>query len=83
MSKDTPEANEIWTQKGRKDKYPIRILGIYKSFYGDYVHWCYFCEADLEIENDNIRMDKFLENYTYLGKSKANIDDLFKTENEE
>lgn len=83
MSKEKPEANEIWTQKGRKDKYPIRILGVYKSFYGDYIHWCYFCEADLEIENNNIRMDKFLENYKYVGNGKVSIKELFDVESAE
>ena len=32
---------------------------------------------------DGFKERKFLELHKYLGKSKANIDDLFKTENEE
>ena len=43
--------------------------------YGDLLHIT-------DVRGDE-RYTKFSEYYTYLGKSKANINDLFKTENEE
>lgn len=76
MSKDTPEVGDVWYTKSKKaGNKRIIISGIKNSVV--YVlsengvastRWCYVFKNG---------------NYTYLGKSKANIDDLFKTENEE
>lgn len=81
MSKDTPEVGDIW--KDNNTKKPIYVFGIYKTSWGEYVCWCYYWEKELELISENVGKKLFLQNYTYLGKSKVNINDLFKTENEE
>ncbi|MCM1497300.1 MAG: hypothetical protein NC124_02425 [Clostridium sp.] len=80
MSKKYPKANEIWRAKGSKNNRPIRILGIYKSSWGDYVCFCYFVEKDLEVDNDSRGIKTFLKNYTYVGKAQVSVNDWFKVE---
>lgn len=76
MSKDTPEVGDVYLRDFSFGKFKSTIhtiengvvYSISKNGYKIYV-----CV-------DNSR--DFYKNYDYLGKSKANIDDLFKTENE-
>ncbi|MBQ8677203.1 MAG: hypothetical protein IJ529_01895 [Alphaproteobacteria bacterium] len=81
MSKDTPEAGDIFYNEKLDEKIYIYKLWeddkkgkfvklLIKETYG------LFLEA-LLLKDINF------ESMKYLGKSKANIDDLFKTENEE
>ena len=72
MSKDTPEVGDIYLDT----RYNLKFVVI-KSRNNLY---------DIFTENLTayLKFGKgFTEYSTYLGKSKANIDDLFKTENEE
>lgn len=70
MSKDKPEVGDVWENKtGRLRVYitKVDVWGI------------------IGISSSGAAVSKnmyHLEKYTYLGKSKANIEDLFKTENE-
>ena len=60
-----------------------RITSIYKCCDGDcIIHLAYLDEYN-RISEEVIFLSAMNKHYKYLGKSKANIDDLFKTENEE
>lgn len=77
MSKDTPEVGDVWG-----DEYDNRVFISYggKSIILFYI---LVIVEDLMLARELTKSRKeFLDEYTYLGKSKANIDDLFKTENE-
>ena len=66
----TPEVGDIWiSPKGIK----IYITQVCPRFY---------VVTEKGIATTRFWAD-FNKNYTYLGKSKVNINDLFKTENEE
>ena len=79
MSKDTPEVGDIYGNIG--DRRLCRIT--YISPYGN-VHYAYCDEyGNIKEGIDALVMFKGKEFYIYLGKSKTNINDLFKTENEE
>lgn len=72
MSKDrVPEVGDIWVNKtGTKKYYVVSVSNKY----------VYCLVKGLGISTKYYGL---FQNYTYLGKSKANINDLFKTENEE
>ncbi len=77
MSKDTPEVGDIWIDNLSCEKKRYHIID---------------CPSELvlavkikrgRIYTQEFYIGAFLNEFTYLGKSKANINDLFKTENEE
>lgn len=78
MSKDTPEVGDVW-----EDEWGYKVL-ILKTFIN-------YSEAISEnfayriIYNKGCAKKDYkdISRYDYIGKSKANIDDLFKTENEQ
>jgi len=76
MSKDKPEVGDVFLDTTNHLK--LRVL--YRS--GTPNTW-------QVLGTDGIYVEKYIdcvfwgEQYKYLGHSKANIDDLFKTENEE
>ena len=93
MSKDrTPEVGDVWEYK-TDDKHKIHIVSKHKCYPLDgkfrsidecQIFECvHRCNSRKELETSNYLYEDIIEYYTYLGKSKANIDDLFKTENEE
>lgn len=76
MSKDiTPEVGDVW-------KYHNCFPNMLITNVSDKAVDCLYCEED-EFKTLCFEKDIFTKNSKYLGKSKANIDDLFKTENEE
>ena len=76
MSKDTPEVGDVWElANGSIFHYKYYILEV--RVWSDYIE---------VLSNSMVKTQKnrnFFKNCIYLGKSKANINDLFKTENEE
>jgi len=88
MSKE-PEVGDIWIHK--KGDYPIHITDVGSNFiefvgytvdeYTKTKHRQYYTNSFSSLNNDE-RYTRFTEIHKYLGKSKANINDLFKTENE-
>ena len=74
MSKDKPEVGDIWIDND--DKYKKYII-----FSVDYRTQT-ITVLDKHFWKSSFSYEIFTEYFTYLGKSKANIDDLFKTENE-
>jgi hypothetical protein len=75
MSKDTPEVGDIWIEKD--DKYKKYII-----LSANYITQT-ITVLDKHFWKSGFSYEMFTEYFTYLSKSKANIDDLFKTENEE
>lgn len=78
MSKEhiTPEVGDVWQYRYGLDK--VHIL----SILSDRIR-CVLLIDKRFVQQREYLTERFLEDYRYLGKSKANIDDLFKTENEE
>jgi hypothetical protein len=71
MSKDTPEVGDVWENPKTHHRHIILSIG------RDYKCFCDTGGISIKYSYD------FDETLEYIGKSKANIDDLFKTENEE
>ena len=76
MSKDKPEVGDVFYVK----HYPhLKRIITHKIEYKNIISYAVF-DGRLTYDTSLSRIKKEL---TYLGKSKANIDDLFKMENEE
>ena len=75
MSKDTPEVGDVWIDKDDKYKKYIIISSNYREQT--------ITVLDKHFWKSSFSYEIFTKFFTYLGKSKANIDDLFKTENED
>ena len=71
MSKDTPEVGDVWERDGIKNH--ITDVESYKE--GGTVFYT------TGFKSNFVSIEFFIKHFTYLGKSKANINDLFKTEN--
>lgn len=70
MSKDTPEIGDVFSYK----HYKMYVIAVQKDIHCVFLvtdGWKYWVTQSFVGEYD-----------TYIGKSKANINDLFKTENE-
>jgi len=77
MSKDTPEVGDVWDINGHK----ILLEQVGKKYNKEYVY--HICETPNGLKGYSVYTVSFIKAAgKYLGKSKANIDDLFKTENE-
>lgn len=75
MSKDTPEVGDVWEEKDLKIKYIFLDVTKHGSFV--------FAEYSRKTHDVGFIDTEDYKTLTYLGKSKAKIDNLFKTENEE
>lgn len=74
MSKDTPEAGDVWEYK---DGIKVYITMVDEETVES------FAILGGSVWGGSFRRDEFRKDHNYLGHSKANINDLFKTENEE
>ena len=79
MSKDTPEVGDVWQPKN--NEYSRVIVTYYSDEFEVLLIAIRYAGILQKIKKYHKRW--FVNNYKYLGKSKANIDDLFKTENDE
>ena len=75
MNKDTPEVGDVWIDNDDKHKKYIIMSA-------DYITQT-ITVLDKYFWKSGFSYEIFTKYFTYLGKSKANIDDLFKTENAE
>ena len=73
MSKDKPEVGDVWLNEAN---FNVNVFAVS-------VNICAFYVFNNNIWAGEFTKEEFLKTHTYLGKSKANIKDLFKTENEE
>ena len=78
MSKDTPEVGDIYGNIGDRGLCRITYISPYEN-----VHYAY-CDENGNIKEgiDGLIMFKDEEFYKYLGKSKANINELFEVQDE-
>lgn len=75
MSKDTPEVGDVWQANLSGIIYIITAVDVRDK------HRFYSMAQDGRTKIVLLDNDTIVDN-TYLGKSKASINDLFKTENE-
>lgn len=80
MSKERPEGGDVWKHKKHGNMLYITDA---TDNYIDFISYDkrdeiipYFSNIFSKLENDD-RFEKFTETHEYLGKSKANINDLF------
>lgn len=83
MSKDTPEVGDVWERN--KDKVRVYVNYLYGTDpdNNERIYGVYYDSRIHTLEIMYVYERSLKSNYSYLGKSKANIEDLFKTENEE
>lgn len=75
MSKDrTPEVGDVWIDKDDKYKKYIIISTDYRTQT--------ITVIDKQFWKSGFSYELFIKYYAYLGKSKANIEQLFEVENE-
>ena len=74
MSKEKPEVGDVWKLKTKIKVYKILILNEYEDSYDVLV-----TEQNRIWKTELITIDS---NFTYLGKSKVNIKELFEVEKE-
>lgn len=75
MSKDTPEVGDVWEIKDARTYITFLHNGFVDSV-------CRCCSSSY-VYDRTYTVNELVREGKYLGKSKANIDDLFDTENEE
>ena len=82
MSKDKPEVGDIFARIYETKVSNRRITSIYKCCDGDCLIHLAYLDEDNHISEEGIFFSTMNKHYKYLGHSNANINDLFKTENE-
>ena len=84
MSKDTPEVGDVWKYKNGMKFFIFRETTSNSMPFGEDIKYPAYevIEEDREL-NLHDELTFYNGNFSYIGKSKANINDLFKTENEE
>ena len=80
MSKDTPEVGDIWIDGYNRKILVTDVYDLINNGYAECIAIDIFRPEILKSFSIPFDVFQFLN---YLGKSKANINDLFKTENEE
>lgn len=80
MSKDKPEVGDVWVAK---DGYSRLVFICVNDYYYEYIeHYTKLIESfDIYRVND-IKDQSWKAGYKYLGKSKANLSDLFNVRRE-
>lgn len=76
MSEQMPEVGDLWIDC-KKEKEKVHIFGIYENGYGKYVCYGIYNPIYMEMGYRKIGLRLFLKAFKYLGKSKANINQLF------
>lgn len=80
MSKDKPEVGDVWGDAF--EKYYIEAIDILGEKNKKMVRTVKKVNEKYVVQRQYFQ-ENFIEDYRYLGQSKAKIEDLFKTENEE
>ena len=78
MCKDKPEVGDVW-----EDRQGWRVLIVERRFSHIRAISENFIIRIIDYRGIGFPNAENIGNFTYLGKSKVNINDLFKTENEE
>ena len=72
MSKEKPEVGDVW-----KDPYGEEAHILWVGYVGVYVRKYWITNYEYHYSIDRLDLNKFLKKYTYVGKSKVNIGELF------
>ena len=88
MSKENVEVGDVWKHKRLESLlYIIEVgtnfitfLGCVNDIFPHRTYKRYYVNS-FSILDDDPRYNRFTEDYEYKGKSKVNVEDLFKTEN--
>lgn len=79
MSKDrAPEVGDVWI-----DEFNHRMYISYSDDSTTCINVFYKTKSYIGLDKITVITKEFIKAFSYLGKSKATIDDLFKTEDEE
>ena len=81
MSELMPEVGDLWIDENIETDI-VHIFGIYQNSWGKYVCYGEYSPDYMEVSCNNIGLNLFLNRYKYLGKSKANINQLFEVDDE-
>ena len=74
MSKDKPEVGDVWINRS---SFRVHIIGIDED---GIIYSCFYSKN--ELWQGSFIKKEFLEQHEYLGKSKANINDLFEVQDD-
>lgn len=77
MNKDKPEVGDVWV-----DEYGEKSHILWVGYIVVYIRKYWITNYEYHYEVCKLDYDKFIRKWTYLGKSKINIDDIFKTNHE-
>lgn len=80
MSKDTPEVGDVWIDTETRFRMTFIMVS---DYYCEYIEHHTKLVEFFALYHFDTKYNDWKKGKKYLGKSKANIDDLFKTENEE
>lgn len=80
MSDKMPEVGDVWANKHIENKI-VHVFGIYQNAWGKYVCYGEYHPTDMEVFCGNTSVNFFSKEYNYLGKSKADIKQLFEVNN--
>lgn len=75
MSKEKPECGDVW-----KNNYGELAHIIYSGYIVIFERKYYITDYEHHYSIDKLDLNKFLKKYTYLGKSKVNLEELFDVE---
>ena len=73
-----PEVGDVW-----KDKYGEQAHILWVGYVVVYVRRYWINNYECHYEVCRLDYDRFIRKWTYVGKNKANIEQLFEVENEE
>lgn len=78
MSKDIPEVGDVWLDKNTHFRMTCIMVS---DYYCQYIEHCEkLCESFDIYQLNNIKNTFWQKNKVYLGKSKANIQQLFEVQ---
>ena len=79
MSKDKPEVGDVWEFKYGFDRVHIIKINLVGEGEKKLVRYIKKVDKAYIVQRESY-LENFIQDYTYLGKSKASINDLFEIE---
>lgn len=78
MSKETPEVGDVWRPKN--NEYSRVIVTYYNDYFGVLLIAIRYANILQKIKKYHKKW--FVKNYTYLGKAKSSLSDLFEVQDD-
>ena len=79
MSKDKPEVGDVWIDK--ETRFRITFVMV-SDYYCEYIEHCTKLTESFDIYRIDAKYNGWKKGKNYLGKSKANINDLFEVQDD-